>query len=413
LVHRIAIIVSAVLFFGCAPLPVKKEEPPPPCEICLAIKRQLAKPAPTYQMPKTLAKFYSERSYQPAWIESDALPPRVKDLVLALGHSDLEGLDPRDYHLDEIEKIQESLINNDGKIADAGRSAALDLLLSDAYLFYASHLLGGRTDPGQAHAQWSLIRKKTDLLAEFDKVLASNGIASSLKGMAPQHAGYEALRNQLALYRRKYAAEKKPDGKEVYSAPVIVGKNDKDHRTPVFSNRISYLEFSPSWNVPKDIAVKEMLGHIQEDPAYLTKNHLEVVAYINHQPTVVDPKKFDWCDYTPHYFPFLLRQKPGPWNSLGGIKFMFPNEYNVYIHAHPEKNLFKKRRRMPLAQFVLKDPDWTAERVISLTKQPEPIVVDLQEPLPVYLVYWTAWIDKWGKIHFAEDAYGLETESQP
>jgi len=463
-----ALAVLALCLFGCAPIPqIKKHPAAPPCEICLRLKHQLAKPPDILQMPKIMGKFYRQRGYQPVWTSSGSVLPRVDDLLQALRNADREGLDPTEYHLVEIEKFRGDLKDFSGqKISDGARAAGFDLLLSDAYLLYASHLVGGRTDPEKAHAQWALIRKKADLSLELDKAVDAGQITSSLEALAPQHDDYADLRAQLAIYRRKRGSEKKParqklledrinkiknsmdrwrwlpndlggrylvvnipafwlkgyeNGEETFSAPVIVGKNDKDHQTPVFSNRISYLEFCPSWNVPKDIAVKEMLGHIQEDPAYLDKNHLEVVSYINDQPTVVETKKIDWCDYTPQYFPFLLRQKPGPWNSLGGIKFMFPNEYNVYIHAHPEKNLFKRRRRMfshgcvrvedptRLAQFVLNDPDWTAERINQLTKQPEPVVVDLREPLPVYLVYWTAWIDKLGKIHFEDDAYGWET----
>ena len=102
--------------------------------------------------------------------------------------------------------------------------------------------------------------------------------------------------------------------------------------------------------MPREIALKEVLPKVQENPAYLENNHLEVLLSNDAKNQPLNVSRIDWYDLSPRYFPIRFRQKPGPWSAVGGIKFLFPNEYNVYIHGSPETTLFGHRRRLSLSK---------------------------------------------------------------
>ncbi|MBZ4658804.1 MAG: peptidoglycan-binding protein [Desulfacinum sp.] len=208
-------------------------------------------------------------------------------------------------------------------------------------------------------------------------------------------------------------------GRVVLSMRVIVGESAT--KTPVFSKEMRYLEINPYWNVPRSIAVKELLPKIRKDPGYLERNHYELVAGWSEDSPVLDPATIDWSRITPSAFPGRLRQKPGPWNALGRIKFMFPNRFNVYLHDTPHRHLFRKPHRalshgcirvekpLDLALFVLQDdPSWTRERMEELIASGQRHVVPLPRPCRVHLVYFTAWVDEAGVLHFRKDIYNRD-----
>jgi murein L,D-transpeptidase YcbB/YkuD len=163
--------------------------------------------------------------------------------------------------------------------------------------------------------------------------------------------------------------------------------------------------------VPPSIAQGETLPALIQDAAFLERNNMEVLdAAGNH----VDPASIDLSDPTRYRF----RQRPGTNNSLGLVKFMFPNEFNVYLHDTPADSLFARATRsfshgcvrvedpVALAEYVLRDQrEWTKERIDEAMHAGEEKIVKLSNPLPVYLGYWTAWPTPDG-IHFTRDAYG-------
>lgn len=203
------------------------------------------------------------------------------------------------------------------------------------------------------------------------------------------------------------------DGKSVLTMGVVVGKTDSP--TPSFGGKIQYIVLSPYWNVPPSIARQETLPLVMKDPTYLSRHRLEVVARSGRGVEVLDPTTMDWSEN------YSFRQRPGPGNSLGLVKFMFPNKHNVYLHDTPADSLFKRPRRafshgcvrlekpMELARYVLRDqPRWTDARLESAARAGQERVVTLNEPLPVYLLYWTAFVRADGTVHFREDVYGLD-----
>ncbi|SMC16828.1 Murein L,D-transpeptidase YcbB/YkuD [Desulfacinum hydrothermale DSM 13146] len=205
-------------------------------------------------------------------------------------------------------------------------------------------------------------------------------------------------------------------GRPALTMRVIVGETAT--KTPVFSRDMRYLEINPYWNVPRSIATKELLPKIRKDPDYLQRNHFELVTGWSQDSPVVDPATIDWSRVSPATFPGRLRQKPGPWNALGRIKFMFPNRFNVYLHDTPNRHLFQRPHRalshgcirvekpLDLALFVLQDdPSWTRRRIQELIATGQRHVVPLARPCRVHLVYLTAWVDEQGTVHFRKDIY--------
>ena len=200
---------------------------------------------------------------------------------------------------------------------------------------------------------------------------------------------------------------------------VVVGSNE--NRTPLFSSAMKYVVFSPYWNIPESIMTKETLPKIMKDPDYATKENLEVVKVSGKHVEVIDPQDIDWTDVGAS--DIQLRQKPGDGNSLGLVKFIFPNPYNVYLHDTPADNLFAKLTRnfshgcirvekpQELAEYVLRDqPEWTPDRIRRAMHAGEEKHVILKEPIPVHILYFTAWVDDDGVLHLEKDIYGYDQQ---
>jgi murein L,D-transpeptidase YcbB/YkuD len=196
---------------------------------------------------------------------------------------------------------------------------------------------------------------------------------------------------------------------------VVVGTNA--NRTPLFSDLMETVVFSPYWNIPESIATKEILPKIMKDPDYRLRQNIEVVK-VGKRTEVVDPSKINWDD-APADFRYQLRQKPGPKNSLGLVKFLFPNEFNVYLHDTPADNLFDRftrnfshgcvrvERPLELASYLLRDqPEWTAEKIETAMHSDSETHVALKTPVAVHIVYWTAWVDSTGVLQIRPDVYG-------
>ena len=196
------------------------------------------------------------------------------------------------------------------------------------------------------------------------------------------------------------------------SMRVVVGKQDT--QTPIFNDVMTHVVFSPYWNVPPTIAEGETLPEILKDPGFLDRNNMEV---LDSSGNVVDPGSIDLTDPARYRF----RQRPGGQNSLGLVKFMFPNQYNVYLHDTPSDSLFARASRsfshgcvrienpQALAEYVLRDqPDWTRERIEEAMHAEQERTVKLRSAIPVYLGYWTARVSADGIAQFRRDVYGID-----
>jgi murein L,D-transpeptidase YcbB/YkuD len=206
------------------------------------------------------------------------------------------------------------------------------------------------------------------------------------------------------------------DGEVAAFYNVIVGRRER--RTPEVHSAINRLEFNPYWNVPSGIYAKDFLPKLRKDSRYLA-NYKNIRVYRASEPAnEVDPSTVDWFSEEARKMRLRLRQDPGPENALGPAKFLFPNNYDVYLHGTNKPSLFAKADRFlssgcvrlpdPLgfAELLLKsDPAWTRERIEQMVKDGRNRSVTLAEPLPVHLVYDTAWVDESGTVQFRSDVY--------
>ena len=205
-------------------------------------------------------------------------------------------------------------------------------------------------------------------------------------------------------------------GSRVDRIRAIVGK--KNRQTPIMSGQMTYIEFNPYWNIPQKIARKDILPRIKNDPAYLINQGIRVFDSWDQNAQALDPACIEWDKLSAGYFPYRLRQDPSRRNALGQIKFIFPNAKSIYIHDTPGKSLFSRHERafssgcvrietpLSLALELLNDQRWNRDRLKRVTSREQPVSVVLEKPMPVHLVYFTAWVDEDQTINFRKDIYG-------
>jgi murein L,D-transpeptidase YcbB/YkuD len=216
-----------------------------------------------------------------------------------------------------------------------------------------------------------------------------------------------------------YGLEVVERGHPVLTMRAVVGK--RYQRTPVFSALMNYLVLGPYWNVPPNIAKKEILHLVQKDQNYLENNKMKVFQGWGLERKEIDPQTVNWARITPETLPYNFRQEPGKLNALGRIKFMFPNKFHVYLHDTPARDLFQRTNRefshgciriekpMELALYLLQGlPDWSEENLLREIEKSTERIVRIPNPIPVHILYWTAWIDEDGTVQFRNDIYGRD-----
>ncbi len=392
--------------------------------------------------------FYEERGYMPAWIDGDRTTEQMKALVRDLHVADSHGLESARYGVAEFERIRdESQTRMRGTRFSAERVPELDAKLTYAYLRYAADLLAWGTSPSQVSKDWLTSPKKEDLAARLKAALETGDISGSLEELAPTHPQYKGLQAALVrergkpdgqveriamnLERWRWAPRDLGDRYVLINVPaymlqvmegdtpalamrVIVGQPGT--ATPLFSDEMTYVVFSPYWNIPETILREETLPRVMNDPDFLRRNNMEVVGTSG----TVDPSAVDWSDSSATNG-LRFRQRPGPNNALGLVKFIFPNNFNVYLHDTPGDRLFFREKRtfshgcirienpVGMAHYVLGDqPEWTDARIANARHAGTERTVKLTKPLPVHIGYWTAWVEPDGSVRFTDDPYGID-----
>jgi len=232
------------------------------------------------------------------------------------------------------------------------------------------------------------------------KVLAELNVPLS-KRIEQVRLGLERLRwlprtstgRRIAVNIADFKAYVFDDDRVTFETRAVVGK--LFHKTPMFSGRMTCIVINPYWNVPVSIMRSELLPKAKADTGYLARNHFE-------------------------YDGTSMRQQPGPWNSLGRFKFMFPNPHNVYLHDTPAQALFNEADRAfshgcvrlekpaELAELLLADQGWTPQRIRAAVQAGGETVVNLEKPIPVYISYITAFLGSDGVLHYRRDVYGRD-----
>ncbi len=475
-----------------------------------------------------IPKIYADAGYHPIWMDQK----NRDDLLKNLKESFDEGLLPADYHLDEIEKI---LAGTKYSNLSPKAAADLDMLLTDALLLYASHLVSGKVEQSELRSKWDVQRNKRP--EKIDSIVAVtlknhqlNGAFQSLK---PQHYYYLLLKMKLKEYREieKNGGWKKiPEGetlkkgmknervaavrnylkitkdlpdvkiandsvfddsleeavkkfqdrhnlttdgavgkgtlaemnvpvtkrinqirinlerarwvmhhpeddflivniagfyvkhfknkKQVFTSRVIVGKYNK--MTPIFKDTMEYIILNPTWTLPYSIATHETLPKLKKNPGYLAAKHMVIM---NRSGKILDPYKINFHEYSSGNFPFTIRQEAGPWNALGQVKFIFPNKNSIYLHDTPSRSLFNREERA-FSHGCIRTEDkwglfldlmndskvWNMDKINEILKSGKTTKIDLPNPVPIYLLYFTAGIDPQGNVYFIKDIYKRDAD---
>lgn len=331
-----------------------------------------------------------------------------------------------------------------------------DLRLTYAFLAYSADLLGWSSSPRDVDRDWLASPVKADLGASLRDAIDQNRVRETLDGFTPSHSQYKGLQAALAKARQSgdggatlgawqlqqirmnlvrwrwmprdlgdryvfinvpaYEMQVVERHEPVLSMRVIVGQ--PDWPTPVFSDEMTYVVFSPSWNIPENILREETLPRAARDPEFLVRNNIEVVGTSGED--AVDPSSIDWSN-PDETAGLRLRQAPGPDSALGLVKFIFPNHFNVYLHDTPNDRLFNTPVRalshgcirvenpVGLAKYVLEDrTEWSDDRIVAAMNRPSEQAVTLKHRLPVHIAYFTAWVQPDGTVAFLDDVYGLD-----
>ncbi len=474
-----------------------------------------------------LPSFYLRREDAPAWISRGRPSSCALRLVAALHAAPEDGLDGTDYHLAAIDSLVSS-----GR--DAAGLVDLEILLTDAYLTFGSHLLQGRVNPSTLKAEWLANRRQVDMAAELTAAMELGDVDAALDALRPSQPGYRALKSLLARFRAveaeggwgvvpdgttlhpgdedarvpalrrrlvasgdlgtrsaaddgrfddelaeavvrfqhrhgldadgsvgretlaamnvpveariaqivvnlerwrwlpndlgrrhirvniaDYHLEVWKDGQVALQMRAVVGREYRE--TPMFSANMTYLVLAPYWHVPPSIAAVDKLPELRRNPGYLASMKMTLFDQATNEP--VDPASVDWGTMTGAELNrrFRIRQDPGPLNALGDVKFIFPNRHNVYLHDTPSRELFSRTTRafssgciriekpLELADYLLAgDPRWSPERIRAAVAAGRETTVWLSEPVPVHLLYWTAFADDDGAVDFRPDLYGRD-----
>lgn len=203
--------------------------------------------------------------------------------------------------------------------------------------------------------------------------------------------------NRLLVNIPEYKLHVYENGKEAFNMDIVVGKAGTN--TVIFNDQLKHIVFSPYWNIPRSIVRNEILPAMNGSANYLEKRNMEQTGYSNGLP--------------------LIRQKPGKSNALGRVKFLFPNSYAIYFHDTPSKSLFNRESRAfshgcirlsapkKLAEYLLRDkPEWTSIKITEAMYAEKEKWVTLEKPVPVFISYFTAWVDNEGVLNFRDDIYG-------
>jgi len=415
------------------------------------IELKLQRYVPRQQDRVGVEAFYRKRDFAPIWIGAGKPLPRAQQAADILRGASADGLDPNDYPTPRFAD------------ADPTRLAAEELTLTSSIAHFVRHASTGRVAFTRVSGSIYFDLKSPNLEQALERIANTEDLAATLDSFHPQQPGYTALKAELASARRSldteagfastsaqrtdartgdggaqkakagridtiianmerlrwlprdfgvtYVMVNIPDytlkvfnlGKTVWSTRIVVGKPGK-YATPLLAETMKYITFNPTWNVPPSIIRNEYLPALERDPGALARIGLKVGR--NEDGSI------------------RIYQPPGERNALGRIRFNFPNRFLVYQHDTPNKNLFEKTARAYSHGCMrVENPDQYAEVLLSLS-QPEDGYhrrirslyggdersINLNNPIPVFITYQTAFVDNAGQLQIRPDIYSLDQD---
>jgi len=414
------------------------EKPPPTCA------------SRTKDIWPDVRAFYSKRTGRPIWVNHEAPTRQATDALAALARAAEHGLDPERYGAAPLGAAQTQLADAPGPGAAAADMARFEADVTAALIALGHDVAVGSSGAPPAGVPSGSRRTAPDIVSRLAAAIDEESLATWPDAMRPVHPEYAALQRVLAAGPQppdraraialnmerwrwlpddlgarhilinipEYRMRLRENGRPVLDSRVIVGKLGDE--TPVFSARMVSVIFSPYWNIPESIAEGETVPAIVRDPAYLAKHRIEVLRRTGGDVERIDPSKVDWNNPS-ETAQLSLRQRPGPGNALGHVKFLLPNRYSVYLHDTPADELFARAGRafshgcirledpVGLAKAVLAgDPEWTDEAIRTSMHAGIERDVKLEQPIPVHIVYFTVTVDAAGGPVFLEDVYGRD-----
>lgn len=478
---------------------------------------------------RVLPEFYSNREFRPVWHDYNTL---VATLQL-LKNAWIDGLSPEDYHAEGIQRILDSILDRMERDRSTSQWVAeFDILVTDAVMLYAYHLVAGKVDHETRSPKWNYsFREITeDMILNLERAIENGTIVQALHDLRPGFPLYKLYMENMVIYQKLAQQHSwktipegavihpgdndtriplirqrlhhlnemlgdtnlhsavydttlvravkafqnrnalNPDGiigqstlsvmnetveqrinklrvnmermrwvvsnlsesfivvniaafkayymvnyKPVFTTRVQVGRTYT--QTPVFKSRLSYIEFNPTWTVPRSIIRSSIIGHMKSDPNYLASHNFELLTMSGE---LVDPATVNTAKISANNFPYMVRQKPGINNSLGRVKFIFPNNYSIYLHDTPSKSLFNREDRalshgcirtenpLDLAELLLDSPKWSKAKIDEVLKSQKTTRVYPEKDIDILLLYWTAGYYDGKEIGFFKDVYNRD-----
>jgi L,D-transpeptidase YcbB len=391
-------------------------------------------------------KFYRENNFQLVWLDTGGLTSAADSMISFIRSAKFYGLNPADYHLAELGEAHRQPLSKD-------EAVATDLYLTDSFFACFHHLKNGRIEkrslnpidlsevyseeassiltealPEGSHRRFleqqePLHQQYHDLKAELKKIIGKK--KNSALEIDQLMVNMERWRWQKKSYPERYIVVNIPslmlkvvDTDSVWlESKVIVGK--RETQTPELESIIKSFIIYPYWHVPKSI-VKEILPAIQKDSLYMRKHNYEV---LDLDGKVVDAKLLDWPSFNENNFPYVLRQREGSENTMGVIKFVFANNYGVYLHDTNARGLFRNQKRdlshgcirvhkaVELAHYLAKDDDTYVgpEDLDQYLIVQHKMTVDVVKPVLLILEYFTTSTDG-DEVVFYKDIYGKDQD---
>ena len=391
----------------------------------------------------TVRAFYHKSGLSPYFAANNKLKPVADSLLTFIKYVHRLGLVPEDYHARDLEFLLKDTVSTD-------KYSRMDILLTDAYLTLHHHLNHGRLDMKTLARLDFASTLNVEALASLERIHL-DGSMKDLRLLEPDAAQYPLLKSILpgfvasgqsdtiqrmramtiAVNMERLRWKRTPYDRYItvnipafvlrviekdslwLETKVIVGKPETP--TPVMESIIRSFIIYPYWHAPFSIATKELLPALQNDAAYLRKNNFEV---LNRAGKVILPDTIQWDLYSRDYFPFILRQREGFENSMGIIKFVFANNYGVYLHDTNSKRLFSAAKRdlshgcvrvsnaVALAHYLVREDDIYVspedlDQYLSLQQR---LTIELRKPIHLRLDYFTAEVRD-GVPFFYEDVY--------
>ena len=397
--------------------------------------------------PKIVYRFYQDRVFKTAWY-NDSSQIMADSLFYFLRSVRFYGLLPQNYHMAELEnllyaKSPDSIYRKEVLFTDAFLSLANDLKYGRLFValdsnkdslilqvlenaFKHRQVKEILEDQEPVHKQYSDLKKS---LGEILRSADSVDFAFLFSGMTMDsieiHKNVQRIEINMERWRSEnmkieercvwinipsfqlYLME---NGQAVMNSRIIVGKPESP--TPVLSSLIECITLNPYWYVPRKIAVEEYLPEIQRDTSFITRNNFDV---LDRKGNILNHDTLNWQRYTTKYFPVSLRQREGPENSLGVIKFVFDNPYAVFLHDTNIKSLFRKNVRafshgcirmekaLDLAKYLVPN----AEKMDLKLRSKERYTINIPNPIPIYTRYFTCESIE-GELNFYDDVYALD-----